>query len=255
MPKRATSRWSLVLLLILCSVWGEAPSPSYLNEGLFLTKDKGHLGPGGGGLYLLCHLLCPVISTVQIHCPPDFKMELFFNPFDNLVCILLGISFTVWFTLLLVFIIVPAIFGVSFGIRRLYMKTLLKIFEVRAGCIMAHFFFIWRNEGTQMLTAVWADVSTINNNFCVEAEDVGMETLYTHNVKVCLRVCYFSCTVPSWNNYLSPVPAKHPEIQQTIVCKSCRLCSAGTACICSGCAFVFHPFNQHKSFCFWTALV
>lgn len=56
-------------------------------------------------------------------------MELFFNPFDNLVCILLGISFTVWFTLLLVFIIVPAIFGVSFGIRRLYMKTLLKIFE------------------------------------------------------------------------------------------------------------------------------
>uniref|UniRef100_A0A669CS18 Glycerol-3-phosphate acyltransferase 4 n=1 Tax=Oreochromis niloticus TaxID=8128 RepID=A0A669CS18_ORENI len=56
-------------------------------------------------------------------------MELFFNPFDNLVCILLGISFTVWFTLLLVFIIVPAIFGVSFGIRRLYMKTLLKVFE------------------------------------------------------------------------------------------------------------------------------
>uniref|UniRef100_A0A3Q3WZW6 Phospholipid/glycerol acyltransferase domain-containing protein n=1 Tax=Mola mola TaxID=94237 RepID=A0A3Q3WZW6_MOLML len=56
-------------------------------------------------------------------------MELFFNPFDNLLCILLGISFTVWFTLLLVFIIVPAIFGVSFGIRRLYMKTLLKIFE------------------------------------------------------------------------------------------------------------------------------
>lgn len=53
-----------------------------------------------------------------------------FNPFDNLLCILLGISFTVWFTLLLVFIIVPAIFGVSFGIRRLYMKTLLKIFEV-----------------------------------------------------------------------------------------------------------------------------
>ncbi|XP_032869780.1 glycerol-3-phosphate acyltransferase 4 isoform X2 [Amblyraja radiata] len=50
-------------------------------------------------------------------------------PFDNLVCILLGISFTVWITLLLVFIIVPAIFGVSFGIRKLYMKTLLKVFE------------------------------------------------------------------------------------------------------------------------------
>uniref|UniRef100_A0A8C2Q7M0 Glycerol-3-phosphate acyltransferase 4 n=1 Tax=Cyprinus carpio TaxID=7962 RepID=A0A8C2Q7M0_CYPCA len=49
------------------------------------------------------------------------------SPFNNLLCMLLGISFTVWFTLLLVFIIVPAIFGVSFGIRRLYMKTLLKV--------------------------------------------------------------------------------------------------------------------------------
>jgi len=57
-------------------------------------------------------------------------MGLLFNPFNNLPCILLGISFTLWFTLLLVFIIVPAVSGVSFGIRRLYMKTLLKIFEV-----------------------------------------------------------------------------------------------------------------------------
>lgn len=50
-------------------------------------------------------------------------------PFGSLVCTLLGISLTVWITLLLVFIIVPAIFGVSFGIRKLYMKTLLKVFE------------------------------------------------------------------------------------------------------------------------------
>lgn len=106
-----------------------------------------------------------------------------------------------------------------------------------------------------MLTAVWADVSTINDHFCVEAEDVEVETLYTHNVKVYLKVCYYSCTVSSWNNYLSPVPAKHPDSQQTVVCKSCWLCPAGTTCICSGFAFVFRPFNQHKSFCFWTALV
>uniref|UniRef100_A0A8C1GR81 Glycerol-3-phosphate acyltransferase 4 n=1 Tax=Cyprinus carpio TaxID=7962 RepID=A0A8C1GR81_CYPCA len=46
-----------------------------------------------------------------------------------LICMLLGISFTVWFTLFLVFIIVPAIFGVSFGIRRVYMKSLIKLFE------------------------------------------------------------------------------------------------------------------------------
>ncbi|XP_044539340.1 glycerol-3-phosphate acyltransferase 4 [Gracilinanus agilis] len=49
-------------------------------------------------------------------------------PFNSLFVNLLGISLTVLFTLLLVFIIVPAIFGVSFGIRKLYMKTLLKIF-------------------------------------------------------------------------------------------------------------------------------
>lgn len=49
-------------------------------------------------------------------------------PFDSLIVSLLGLSLTVLFTLLLVFIIVPAVFGVSFGIRKLYMKTLLKIF-------------------------------------------------------------------------------------------------------------------------------
>ncbi|KTG01420.1 hypothetical protein cypCar_00021622 [Cyprinus carpio] len=53
----------------------------------------------------------------------------FMSPFNNLLCMLLGISFTVWFTLLLVFIIVPAIFGLSFGIRSLYMKMLLKVFK------------------------------------------------------------------------------------------------------------------------------
>ncbi|CAM4714613.1 unnamed protein product [Leuciscus chuanchicus] len=53
----------------------------------------------------------------------------FISPFSNLLCMLLGISFTLWVTLLLVFIIVPAIFGLSFGIRGLYMKTLLKVFK------------------------------------------------------------------------------------------------------------------------------
>uniref|UniRef100_A0A665VRF8 Glycerol-3-phosphate acyltransferase 4-like n=1 Tax=Echeneis naucrates TaxID=173247 RepID=A0A665VRF8_ECHNA len=41
----------------------------------------------------------------------------------------LGISITVWFTLLFFCTIVPAVLGVSFGMRRLYMATLLKIFE------------------------------------------------------------------------------------------------------------------------------
>ncbi|XP_062333646.1 glycerol-3-phosphate acyltransferase 4-like isoform X2 [Osmerus eperlanus] len=50
-------------------------------------------------------------------------------PVDSFLCMVLGISITVWFTLLLVFIIVPAVLGVSFGIRRIYMNALLKVFE------------------------------------------------------------------------------------------------------------------------------
>ncbi|XP_044189170.1 glycerol-3-phosphate acyltransferase 4 [Thunnus albacares] len=56
-------------------------------------------------------------------------MTWFTFPVDNLLCRCLGISITVWLTLLFVFIIVPAVLGVSFGIRRLYMMTLLRIFE------------------------------------------------------------------------------------------------------------------------------
>lgn len=63
----------------------------------------------------------------------------FISPFNNLLCMLLGISFTVWVTLLLVFIIVPAIFGLSFGIRGLYMKMLLKVFKVSWKIILFHF--------------------------------------------------------------------------------------------------------------------
>lgn len=81
-------------------------------------------------MHFLCHQLNLVVQLLgKRRSPFRCRMELVFNPFDNLLCVLLGISFTVWFTLLLVFIIVPAIFGVSFGIRRLYMKTLLKVFE------------------------------------------------------------------------------------------------------------------------------
>lgn len=38
LPKRATTRWSPVFVIIRSSVQGEAPPPSYLDEGLFLTK-------------------------------------------------------------------------------------------------------------------------------------------------------------------------------------------------------------------------
>lgn len=67
-------------------------------------------------------------------------------PFDSLVVNLLGISITVLFTLLLVFIIVPAIFGVSFGIRKVYMKTLLKIFQV------SHVFCVFTGVLSGMVT-------------------------------------------------------------------------------------------------------
>ncbi|XP_062268290.1 glycerol-3-phosphate acyltransferase 4-like [Platichthys flesus] len=48
-------------------------------------------------------------------------------PADNLLC--LSISITVWLGLLFVLMIVPSVLGVSFGMRRLYMRTLLRIFE------------------------------------------------------------------------------------------------------------------------------
>ncbi len=87
-----------------------------------------------------CILGCPLSFPNWIYFLPKnkplfhlVKMGPFMSPFNNLLCMLLGISFTVWFTLLLVFIIVPAIFGLSFGIRSLYMKTLLKVFKVSWG--------------------------------------------------------------------------------------------------------------------------
>uniref|UniRef100_UPI00358DDABF glycerol-3-phosphate acyltransferase 4-like n=1 Tax=Myxine glutinosa TaxID=7769 RepID=UPI00358DDABF len=49
-------------------------------------------------------------------------------PLDTIAA-LLGLSIGVWLALLLVFIIVPATFGVSLGVRRMYMKTLLLVFE------------------------------------------------------------------------------------------------------------------------------
>lgn len=147
---RAKSRCSLVLVLIVCSVWEETPSRSYLEmKAFFWQKIRATWGQEvecRASSAICSALWFQLFSRFQQHL--DCKMELFFNPFDNLLCILLGISFTVWFTLLLVFIIVPAIFGVSFGIRRLYMKTLLKIFEVRAYAITVCLFQFtsWNEE-------------------------------------------------------------------------------------------------------------
>ncbi|XP_070845008.1 glycerol-3-phosphate acyltransferase 4-like [Chaetodon trifascialis] len=56
-------------------------------------------------------------------------MTWFTFPADNLLCWWLSISITVWLTLLFVFIIVPVVLAVSLGVSRLYMRTLLKIFE------------------------------------------------------------------------------------------------------------------------------
>lgn len=72
----------------------------------------------------------PLLQALGAPALPGPSAMFLLLPFDSLVANLLGISLTVLFTLLLVFIIVPAVFGVSFGIRRLYMKTLLKIFQV-----------------------------------------------------------------------------------------------------------------------------
>lgn len=49
----------------------------------------------------------------------------------NLLCRCLGVAFAVWFTLLFVIIIVPAVLGVSLGIHGFYIRTLCRLFEVR----------------------------------------------------------------------------------------------------------------------------
>ncbi|XP_056289163.1 LOW QUALITY PROTEIN: glycerol-3-phosphate acyltransferase 4 [Pseudoliparis swirei] len=70
-----------------------------------------------------CYTVCLRLSSSR---------KWFTLPGDNLLCRCLCISVTclyVWLTLLFVFIIVPTVLGVSFGLRRLYMRTLLKIFE------------------------------------------------------------------------------------------------------------------------------
>lgn len=86
------------------------------------TSPDPHVSVCNGRSLQLC-LKPPLYSAVC-------SMTWFTLPVDNLLCRCLGISITVCFTLLLVFIIVPAVLGVSFGVRRLYMRTLLKIFEV-----------------------------------------------------------------------------------------------------------------------------
>uniref|UniRef100_H2LY74 Glycerol-3-phosphate acyltransferase 4 n=1 Tax=Oryzias latipes TaxID=8090 RepID=H2LY74_ORYLA len=47
----------------------------------------------------------------------------------NLLCRCLGITFVVWFTILFVIIIVPAVLEVSLGIHRFYIRTLCRVFE------------------------------------------------------------------------------------------------------------------------------
>lgn len=60
----------------------------------------------------------------------DDNMAWFSSPGDNLLCRCLNVFITAWLTLLFAFTIVPAVLGVSFGIRSFYITTLLKIFEV-----------------------------------------------------------------------------------------------------------------------------
>lgn len=154
-------------------------------------------------------------------------MELLFNPFDNLLCILLGISFTVWFTLLLVFIIVPAIFGVSFGIRRLYMKTLLKIFEVRDYCILAHYIvFLTKNKGSLNNNVM---LLIYNKLFLVCDEDVIVNVFI--NIKKTVAFEGMLLFLYGDFNNKPPTLAKHPAIEQTIDGESWKMCSRRAATV------------------------
>lgn len=47
----------------------------------------------------------------------------------------LGLFTDVWLTLVFGFLIVPAVFGFSFGIHKYYVRILLSIFEVSLKCL------------------------------------------------------------------------------------------------------------------------
>lgn len=119
------------------------------------------------------------------------EMESYLFPFDSLICMLLGISFTVWCTLLLVFIIVPAILGVSFGIRRLYMKSLLKLFEasilVSPPCKSTLLFFIMWSQTTNN----WTWISCLKVWF-ISAYEVIWKSFWLLNAR-----CYYVAQMTS----------------------------------------------------------
>ena len=100
-------------------------------------------------------------------------------PVDSLLCTVLGISITVWFTLLLVFIIVPAVLGVSFGIRRIYMNALLKVFEVsvRLFSVLVHCY--------SFLTVIVSDIPTcrlISGRWLLPPPHPPQDAIQTHDV-------------------------------------------------------------------------
>lgn len=53
-----------------------------------------------------------------------------------------------WLSLLLVFIFVPALLGVSLGVHRLYMRMLLEIFEVVVVWIITGIFAVATHQAT-----------------------------------------------------------------------------------------------------------
>ena len=108
--------------LILCPVSIPAVEGCELGNGVGAPPQAGADGED--------HLRPALFAGRRALAWPASPTMFLLLPFDSLIVNLLGISLTVLFTLLLVFIIVPAVFGVSFGIRKLYMKTLLKIFAV-----------------------------------------------------------------------------------------------------------------------------
>lgn len=118
---------ALFVTILLPSRW-----VIWTSEWSLLAAGDSLPSPGWYCLERATWRLCFVLGEKASAWPGSSTMFLLL-PFDSLIVNLLGISLTVLFTLLLVFIIVPAIFGVSFGIRKLYMKTLLKIFAVSCG--------------------------------------------------------------------------------------------------------------------------
>lgn len=109
------------LIMVFCAVWQMVTMTYSIRISDSMALNSTDDFPWSWVFQCGTHLRCS---------PCDNSMTPFTWAVHNLLCRCLSIPISAWFTLLCLFIIVPAVLRGSFSIRSLYLRTLLKIFEV-----------------------------------------------------------------------------------------------------------------------------